>query len=245
MTLAAKIANARARHAFFRRVSRIAHKRHEHFHRRHTNAPLGSRTRKRAGRLLKAWNKRLKWSHKHELLWEARLRHLREERTNALPTRMYDDVTLSLVPPDARAVGAYINGLYANVREARQRFPHAKIVTISITASEDADALDIENGDATISEAPAWVRRQHARGKKFPILYTSASNVDELVRVLDAAGISRSSYIIWSAHYTFSPHVCGPNTCGACRTQCEGTQFTDVALGRSLDESMLLAAFWR
>lgn len=167
------------------------------------------------------------------------------DRRHQLPRVMFDDVTLSLVPGVARAIGFYVNGLYANGTEAHQRFPRARRVGISITASEVADALDIETGDASIGEAPGWYRAFKAqRPHGVPIFYTSVSNADALVGALSASGISRGHYRLWLAHYGAGKHICGSDTCGLTSQRADGTQWTSSSHNRSLDESYLRVSFW-
>lgn len=151
---------------------------------------------------------------------------------------MYDDVNVSLLPAGATAYGAYINGLYANEADVRRRFPTAKIIRISVTATDHrGDCLDIENGDATNEQAPAWFKAVEGKtATSKPWLYTSASNISALVAAMSAAGIRRDRYFIWAAHYTYNAHICGP-TCGY--PQADGTQWTDKANGRSLDQSLI------
>src|SRR6266487_4563491 len=76
------------------------------------------------------------------------------------------------------------------------------------TAHADAQCLDVEPGDATNADAPAWVKRQIARGVYRPVVYTSLSNVNALLRALAAAGISRPQVRLWTAHYTGREHLC-------------------------------------
>jgi hypothetical protein len=64
------------------------------------------------------------------------------------------------------------------------------------------------------------------------------------VTALGGAGISRAAVRLWSAHYGQGKHICGPGTCGLTRHACDGTQWTDSALGRNLDESILLSNFF-
>lgn len=160
-----------------------------------------------------------------------------------MPITMFDDTDLSLVPADAEAVAAYVDGRFANIDEAKQKFPNAHILPIAVFARDHARALDDEPGDATNEQAPGWFKAQppHPDGLKY-VFYTSASNIAALVQTLSAAGIKRSDYLIWSAHFTNTPHICGPTTCGF--PQADGTQWTDKALGRSLDESLLSTAFF-
>jgi hypothetical protein len=158
---------------------------------------------------------------------------------------MFDSVSLDQIPADPQAVAAYLDGEFANAAEARARFPHAQILTIAVFASGDADCLDIETGDATPSQAVAWYERQKARGVARPCLYASASVMQsDVVPVLLAAKIPRSAVRLWSAHYEAGSHICGPASCHLTSIEMDGTQWTDVALGRDLDESLLAADFF-
>lgn len=155
---------------------------------------------------------------------------------------MYDSVSVGEIPAHAPAVAGYVGGAWPTYRELERRFPHAHKLSVAISASEDADGLDIENGDATVAEAPAWYRRQKMRGHPKPTLYTSASNVGALVKAMRAAGVSRADYQIWSAHFTGVPHICDSHCTGGFNV--EATQWTDKAQGRDLDESLCLDGFF-
>lgn len=158
---------------------------------------------------------------------------------------MYDSVDLSQIPADAPAVAGYVGGSWPTYRELKKRFPHARRLSIAVNASEDADCLDIESGDATPDETPAWVRRQQARGVRRPVVYASASVMPSVLAALKAAGIKRKEVRVWTAHYTFAPHLCGPHSCRYLTdTVADATQFTDVAHGRNLDESLLDRGFF-
>jgi len=159
---------------------------------------------------------------------------------------MFDSVDLSQIPADATALGCYVDGRFANSAEAADRFPHARILTIAVFAAHDADALDIEQGDATPGQAVGWYARQRARGVARPCLYASAFVMDtEVIPAIRAAGIGRQAVRLWSAHYTDSPHICGPASCKELGIDADGTQFTDRALGgRNLDQSLLADDFF-
>ena len=103
--------------------------------------------------------------------------------------------------------------------------------------------LDIENGDATIAEAPGWVERQIQLGVYRPVLYIEASNMRALEEAMAANHISRASYRLWVAHY-IGAHVCGPHSCGYGLAGADGTQWTKNAMGLNLDRSMLLPDFF-
>ncbi len=156
------------------------------------------------------------------------------------PEKMFDSVTVSNIPADAPAVAAYKDGAYANVDEARKRFPHARIVSIAVFASHVGEALDIETGDASPSQAAAWVKRQQKRGVKRPIVYANLSTMPVVLKALRAAGISRTDVRVWTAHYTGRPHLCGKG-CGL-GTTADATQWSTNS---RYDESLCSPRFWR
>lgn len=160
-----------------------------------------------------------------------------------MPT-MFDAVTIANIPKDAYAVAGYVNGRWPTYPQLVKDFPTAKHLSIAVTAEADADCLDVEPGDATAAQAPAWFRRQKARGVALPVFYTSLSNAKTLVGVLAAAGIKREQYRLWTAHYTFAAHLCGVSCGYGMPTYADATQYTDKALGRSLDASFLSTSFF-
>lgn len=153
---------------------------------------------------------------------------------------MYDDVNAALIPSGAEYVAYYVDGEFKNYNAVRARFPHATLVSIAVFPKDDADALDVENGDATIADIYDWLKRQLARGVVRPAIYISGGRMDQMMLTMNANKFQRSEYRIWSAHYTGVPHFCAANTCGVTRsTVADWTQYTSRALGRSLDESLL------
>jgi hypothetical protein len=157
---------------------------------------------------------------------------------------MYDSVDLNTVPANAPAVAGYVGGRWPTYKDVPARFPHAKHLSIAIAAVVDAECLDVEPGDATPAQAAGWVKRQHARGIRRPVVYTSVSGAQSLVNELGAAGLPRTSYRLWTAHYTHVPHICDARCGFGLRSAADATQFTDNALGRNLDESRVSPGFW-
>jgi hypothetical protein len=157
---------------------------------------------------------------------------------------MYDSVDLDQIPADAPAVAGYVAGRFHTFPELVQRFPHAERLSIAVASTQDADCLDIEPGDSRPELAPAWVKRQHARGVKRPVVYASQSDMTAVVAALTKAGITRDTYRIWSAHFLLRPHICSPAACGARGFTADATQWTNRALGRNLDQSLLVPGFW-
>ena len=159
---------------------------------------------------------------------------------------MFDSVTVKAIPGNAPAVAGYVDGIFKTFHMLKTTHPHSWRLPIAVFAEHDATCLDIENGDAFPTQAADWVKRQHKRGIKLPVVYTSVSGMDSLLEILKDAGIKRSEVRVWTAHYTFTPHLCGPHSCNELRsTTADATQWTDTALGRNLDESMLHKHFFR
>lgn len=158
---------------------------------------------------------------------------------------MFDSIDISQIPADALYVAGYTDGSWPTFPSLRDAFPHARLLSITVGAANDADCLDVENGDATVSVAPGWVKRQIARGMHRPVVYASASTMPVLLAALEASGIKRKAVRLWSAHYGVGQHICAPGTCSYPGIPaCDGTQWSDNALGRDLDESLLLADFF-
>lgn len=154
---------------------------------------------------------------------------------------MFDDVTVSLLPSGYSAYAGYVDGIYANVGAIKSRFPNAHVLAIDVNASNiAANCLDVEPGDATNSAAVSWTKKKLAAKNGTPVLYTSAGNAQALINALAAAGISRSQYLLWTAHYNGIEHICGSDS----YPKADGTQFTDRALSKSLDESLVSDAFF-
>jgi hypothetical protein len=160
---------------------------------------------------------------------------------------MYDTAYNEQFPSGGAAYAGYVDGDIGNqpnyayiVRE----FPKAQHLSITLSASYNADALDVESGASSASEVPAWYDRQVARGVTRPVIYASASAMDsQILPVLSEAGIKRASTRLWTAHYD-GEHICGPGTCGALSVNADGTQWTSSARGLVLDQSLLLGTFF-
>ncbi len=157
---------------------------------------------------------------------------------------MFDDIVVAKLPTGSvYAYAGYVDGLWPTFPELKAKFPGHHLLDITVSASEDATCLDIERGDASNFVAAAWVIRQAARGVYRPVLYTDASNMAGLERTMTAQHIPRIGYRLWIAHYA-KCHICSPWTCGYGLTQANGTQWTQNALGVSLDQSVMLPHFF-
>lgn len=168
---------------------------------------------------------------------------------------MYDDINISLIPVLAKAVAGYVDGKWQTYLKLLVRCPFAKHLSIAAFPGDDADCLDVEPGDASNVQAPAWVKRQRARRKqgaksntRLPVLYTSAGNGNALNDICKKAGLVYGvDYLWWSAHYNpaLGEHVCGPQCYPGLRYTAHATQYTDHADSKNLDESVCLPGFFK
>jgi Putative peptidoglycan binding domain len=161
---------------------------------------------------------------------------------------MYDSILNDQFPASPQAVAGYVDGQLGNQPNYAwlvTAFPQAWHLSIALFADHDADALDIEAGAAVPPDIPGWHARQVKRGVARPVIYASAFTMNEdVLPVLSRAGIARASVRLWSAHYDGSAHICGPRSCEALSTGADGTQWTPSAMGRVLDQSLLLDSFF-
>lgn len=104
---------------------------------------------------------------------------------------MYDAVTPANIPASATLVAGYIDGHYANITEMQARFPHAAVVRITVFASDnEGDVLDVENGDATPEQAPAWVVARRRAGHTDPAVYCNLSTWRTVIAAFRRSGIA-------------------------------------------------------
>jgi hypothetical protein len=118
---------------------------------------------------------------------------------------MYDSVSASTLPSGCLLVAGYVNGAYENVAEMEARFPHATVVPVTVTAAFDGGTvLDVETGDATPVEAPAWVQMRRAAGVD-PSVYCDESTWPAVQQSFAAAGVAPPHY--WIASYDNDPAI--------------------------------------
>jgi hypothetical protein len=139
---------------------------------------------------------------------------------------MYDAVDIENIPADAAVVAGYVGGDYPTFEQLAHQFPHARRISIAVNASEEADELDVENGDATPADAPGWIRRQPLIR---PSIYASLDTMPAVTAALHDAGVDRSECLLRVADWTGTPHI--PPGFNAC-------QWTNRAEGRALDETL-------
>jgi hypothetical protein len=161
---------------------------------------------------------------------------------------MYDTALNDQFPGGAAAYAAYVDGDIGNQPNYAyivSTFPKAQHLSIALFATDNADVLDIEAGASVPSDIPGWYATQVKRGIQRPVLYASASTMnDDILPVLSQAGIARAATRIWTAHYGVGEHICGPGSCGALSINADGTQWTSNSMGLILDQSLLVDNFF-
>lgn len=157
---------------------------------------------------------------------------------------MFDNVDVAAIPDKAPAVAGYVDGRWPTFEALKARFPDRPRLSIAVSAADDAHCLDVETGDAAPADVPGWIRRQQASwaGEDWrPAVYASKAVVPAVIAACAAAGVRREEYRVWSADWTYRPHICSPHSCGATFTA-EATQWTDCDPGG--DKSLCAAGFF-
>jgi hypothetical protein len=160
---------------------------------------------------------------------------------------MFDTAFNDQFPAGAAAYAGYVDGQLGdqpNYAHVVSTYPSAQHLSVALFADHDADCLDVEDGASAPGDIPGWHARQKARGIGRPVVYASASTMeDEVLQVLSGACIGLASVRLWTAHYA-GEHICGPGSCGQLSVPADGTQWTSSAMGRTLDQSLLLDSFF-
>jgi hypothetical protein len=147
------------------------------------------------------------------------------------PFLVYDSVNPGAIPGNP-VVATYADGPHPNPASSVANFSH--VLWVDINASDpQADALDIEPGCATPSEAAGWVSaRLNAHPHGVAILYTMISQWATVkADVSSLPGWMQSRIRWWIADPTGSPHIV------------PGSQATQWYWGQNYDISTALPGF--
>lgn len=146
-----------------------------------------------------------------------------------------DNVSVSALDNGFKVYAGYWNGPFANMTALRKRFPHAYLISIALRVggSKGSIAVDIEPGTLSGSQSGSfagclsWLRQGGFGGSK-PLIYVMASWAAPLEHFLASAGIPRSAYYLWTAHYS-GQHLCSPSGCGFGASTADATQYASGA----------------
>ena len=154
--------------------------------------------------------------------------------------RMGDAIYPGNLPAGLDAYAGYDSGNWPDFPTIAGAHPGVPVLEITPWAQAKGACLDIETGDATADQFPLWWLNRCFAGVYRPVAYASISLMPNVVGYCNNAKIARADYRLWSAHYTGTPHICGPTSCGY-PVQCDGTQWIDHG---GWDESLLAADFF-
>lgn len=177
-----------------------------------------------------------------------RLRVLKGQQTLYSISTMYDSIDVRAIPRTAKAAAGYVDGHWPTFYQLRKWLPRAQLLSIAVFAKDGADALDIEQGNATPEQAPGWVKNQIKAGKKKPCVYASVSEMVRVLKILEASGIPRESVRVITAHYTGKPHLCTAKCWPGFPAKADATQWRDSKLDplhRNLDTTLLRRGFFK
>lgn len=104
---------------------------------------------------------------------------------------MFDSTTPDAIPAGAELVATYADGRYAvPEREVRARWPRAALIRTCVTGDHGVgDCLDVETGDATPADTPAWIAARHAAGIEFVTIYANRSTMPAVEEACRKAGV--------------------------------------------------------
>jgi hypothetical protein len=119
---------------------------------------------------------------------------------------MRDSTVLADIPVHGTDIVApYVNGRYAStLTQVRARFPTAGVAWIDVngTHPENAQILDVEQGDATPAEAALWARARHILHPHAypPIIYCNRSTLTPVFNAMATVGLKAGAgFRLWIA----------------------------------------------
>ena len=116
---------------------------------------------------------------------------------------MYDGVEADSVPAGAAIYAGYVDGNWQSFDALVSEYPAALHVSVCVTSADSARVLDVESGDASPDEAPAWASRQRAAGNPYPVVYMNESTWSSVRSAFSAQGVAAPLY--WVADYVDDP----------------------------------------
>ena len=157
---------------------------------------------------------------------------------------MYDSIDVSQYAGlSMDAAAGYVDGNWQTFPTLGQHVPPGtKLLSITVFGNP-ADCVDSEPGNIGIEPAADWIASRVNDGHWRPVAYCSASDMHSMIPAITSRGVHISDVRLWSAHYTMNPHICAPSVCGY--PQVDGTQWTNQAHGRNLDQSELEDSFFQ
>lgn len=140
-----------------------------------------------------------------------------------------DSLDVAAMERGLAVYGGYVYGGFGgNMAQVKARMgngPHYVSISPVVQSAVRAMTLDVEPGDATVGDTPAWFRLGAGDGALKPWIYTSAGDLQAVINELADNGIARDRYFLWSAHW-IGLHICSPGGCGY--PQADATQYAST-----------------
>lgn len=147
-----------------------------------------------------------------------------------------DSVTSADIPAGRfPIVLGYVDGKYAWSEQDWLRHTQAGALAVGIAVNPATDAgtiLDVETGDATPYQAPAWVQMRRAAGVD-PTVYCGQFSLPAVSAAFKAQGVPEPHYLV--ANYDNSPVI---------PAGCIGKQYANAPLTGGHYDLSVVADFW-
>jgi len=146
---------------------------------------------------------------------------------------MPDSINADQLPAGYDQYLAYLDGKWPTYNTVRARFPHARVVGLTVTGHTGAHGVafpgaDSEPGDLDPAGAVTWIRDKLAADPlSRPVIYASLGWMGRILDEMRPEFITRSQVRLLTAHYGRGRHICGPHSCGQLPVDADGTQWTD------------------
>jgi hypothetical protein len=139
---------------------------------------------------------------------------------------MFDGIFPDEVPAGADLYAGYDDGEWDDAAELATRFHGKIVVRVTVAAGDNAgNVLDVENGDASPSQAVGWVQRRRASGA-VPTVYCSVSSWPAVRSAFQTQRVAEPYY--WVADYSLGEEP--PIPAGAIALQYTDTGGYDISV---------------
>lgn len=113
---------------------------------------------------------------------------------------MADSTSVSNLPTGFDLYAGYDDGAWPDAAAIAAKFPGKTVIRITVFPWDNkGDCLDVESGDATPAQAPAWVANRRAAGHGGPLVYCSWSLLPQVQVAFANAHVAPPGY--WVAGY--------------------------------------------
>lgn len=110
---------------------------------------------------------------------------------------MADSVNPASLPDGFDVYGCYDDGAYNNAAAVKARFPGKTVLVFTVFPQDnEGDCLDVEQGDASPTDAPGWIVRRRSAGHGGPLVYCSESLLPTVKQCFVSAGVAEPGYIV-------------------------------------------------